>query len=198
MPALLLATKNAHKTGEIREILGKTWEVTDMNAFPTIPAPEETGATFAENASIKAVAASELFPGWVLSDDSGLEVDALSGAPGVHSARYAGEKATDAENRAKLLYEMDAVGARGRTRSGRFRCVMALARGGKLISTFDGTSEGIIAPRERGTGGFGYDALFIPRGFCKSFAQLSSEMKNGLSHRGQALEAARQYLAAAE
>src|SRR5580693_4106362 len=91
MPRLLIATKNAHKTGEIRAILGDAWEVTDLNAHPEVPAPEETGTTFAENAAIKAVAASQLFAGFVLSDDSGLEVDALGGAPGVISARYAGD-----------------------------------------------------------------------------------------------------------
>src|SRR6202012_2470277 len=114
MPHLLIATKNAHKTAEIRAILGASWEVTDLNAHPEVPAPEETGDTFAENAAIKAVAASQLFPSYVLSDDSGLEVEALGGAPGVISARYAGPKATDADNRAKLLRELATDSVRGK------------------------------------------------------------------------------------
>src|SRR5471030_1254362 len=116
MRPLLIATKNAHKTAEIRAILGGAWDVTDLNAHPEVVAPEETGTTFAENAAIKAVAASLIFHGIVLSDDSGIEADALDGAPGVYSARYDGEKATDAGNRAKLLRELDAAGARGKER----------------------------------------------------------------------------------
>ena len=119
MPRLRIATKNAHKTGEIRAILGDGWEVEDLNAHPEIPAPEETGDTFLENATIKAVAASQIFPGLVLSDDSGLAVDALGGAPGVRSARYAGENASAAEHRAKLLAAL----AGTRERTARFRCV---------------------------------------------------------------------------
>src|SRR5262245_51272166 len=124
MPRLLIATKNAHKAAEIRAILGAEWEVTDLNAFPEIAAPEDRGETFADNAAIKAEAASNVFPGLVLADDSGLEVDALGGAPGVRSARYAGEGATDADNRAKLLKELAACGSADRT--ARFHCVMAL------------------------------------------------------------------------
>lgn len=186
MPALLIATKNAHKTAEIAAML-PGWEVSDLTAFPEIPAPEETGATFAENAAIKAQAASQRFPGLVLSDDSGLEVDALAGAPGVISARYAGPAATDAENRALLLRELDATGARGKARTARFRCVMVLAEGGLLLGTFEGAVEGVIINQEKGGGGFGYDALFVPEGHCETFAQLPSETKNQLSHRARAL-----------
>src|SRR4051794_33733585 len=103
---LLVATKNAHKTAEIRAMLGADWTVEDLTVHPDIPAPEETGSTFAENAAIKALAASARFPGYVLADDSGLEVDALGGAPGVISARYAGPGATDADNRGRLLREL--------------------------------------------------------------------------------------------
>jgi XTP/dITP diphosphohydrolase len=195
MPRLLVATKNAHKTAEIRAMLGAEWEVTDLRAHPEIPAPEETGATFAENAVIKAVAASRLFPGaLVLSDDSGLEVDALGGAPGVRSARYAGEGASDAENRARLLRELEAAGARGKQRAGRFRCVMALAEGGEVRGIFDGSVEGTIINAERGEGGFGYDALFVPEGECETFAQLPAEVKNRLSHRARALAKVRDHL----
>jgi len=194
MPRLLIATKNAHKTMEIRAILGSAWDVTDLNAHPEVPAPEETGVTFAKNAAIKAVAASRLFAGFVLSDDSGLEVDALGGAPGVISARYAGLHATDADNRARLLRELAADGARGKARSARFRCVMCVARDGQVVGTFDGAVEGVIINQERGANGFGYDALFVPEGHCETFAQLSAEVKNGLSHRGRALAKARAFL----
>lgn len=190
MPRLLVATKNAHKTAEIRAMLGTMWEIEDLNAHPDVPAPEETGATFAENAAIKAVAASHLFPGLVLSDDSGLEVDALGGAPGVVSARYAGPGATDADNRARLLRELAAVGAEGKARTARFRCVMALAREGQVLATFDGTVEGVILDEEKGGGGFGYDSLFVPEGHRETFAQLSAGVKNAFSHRARALQLA--------
>ena len=183
---LLIATKNTHKTAEIAAML-PGWEVSDLAAHPEVPAPEETGATLAENAAIKAAAASQRFDGLVLSDDSGLEVDALGGAPGVISARYAGPQATDAENRARLLRELAADGVRGKARSARFHCVMVLAERGIVLGTFDGAVEGIIINEERGAGGFGYDALFVPRGYCETFGQLPAEVKNQLSHRAQAL-----------
>jgi XTP/dITP diphosphohydrolase len=195
MPALLIATKNAHKTAEIAAML-PGWQVSDLTAHPEIPAPEETGVTFEENAAIKAVAASLLFPGMVLSDDSGLEVDALDGAPGVYSARYAGLNATDADNRARLLRELEAVGTRGKARSARFRCVMAIAEAGVVLDTFAGAVEGVIVNQEKGGGGFGYDPLFVPEGFCETFGQLPAETKNQLSHRARALEGAAAFLAA--
>lgn len=191
---ILVATKNAHKTGEIRAMLGPGFEVSDLTARPEIAAPEENGATFEENAAIKAMAASEHFPGMVLADDSGLEVDALGGAPGVRSARYAGESADDAGNRDLLLKELARVGARGKERSARFHCVLVLAKGGKVIGTFDGRVEGVIINEPKGDGGFGYDPLFVPEGYCESFAQLPGEVKNQLSHRGKALEKLRQAL----
>jgi len=189
MRRLLIATKNAHKTSEIRAILGDGWRVEDLTGHPEISAPDETGATFAENASIKAVAASQTFPDYVLADDSGLEVDALGGAPGVQSARYSGPNATDASNRARLLKELS-----GAESKARFRCVMALALHGKVLGTFDGFVEGHIGSSERGNGGFGYDSLFFPDGFRETFGELSSEIKNGLSHRARALASARDFL----
>jgi XTP/dITP diphosphohydrolase len=189
MPRLLIATKNAHKTSEIRAILGNGWEIEDLTAHPEIPAPEETGATFAENASIKAIAASKLFPGLVLADDSGLEVDALAGAPGVQSARYSGTNATDASNRVRLLNEIS-----GTESAARFRCVMVIARKGEVLGTFNGTVEGRVINEERGTGGFGYDSLFVPAGYSSTFGELAAEIKNGLSHRARALAAARDFL----
>ena len=194
MPRLLIATQNAHKTSEIAALLGPAWAMSDLNAHPDIPAPEETGETFAENAAIKALAASRLFPGLVLADDSGLEVDALGGAPGVRSARYAGPQATDADNRAQLLTAL--AGVPGKERTARFRCVLVLAEGGEPRATFDGTVEGTILDAERGDGGFGYDSLFVPDGFCETFAQLPAATKNTLSHRGRAMDKARAFLAA--
>lgn len=194
MPRLLIATKNAHKTAEISAIFGPEWEVSDLTAHPEIPSPEETGETFAENAAIKALAAAERFDGWVLSDDSGLEVDALDGAPGVRSARYAGEGASDADNRARLLRELESSGARGKARTARFHCVMVLAESGHVLGTFDGAVEGIIVNQEKGVGGFGYDPLFVPEGYCETFGQLPVEVKNQLSHRARALEKVKQFL----
>lgn len=194
MPRLLIATKNAHKAAEIRAILGAGWEVTDLNAHRSVVAPDETGETFAANATLKAIAASRIFPGLVLADDSGLEVDALNGAPGVRSARYAGDRATDADNRAKLLRELDTEGARGKARTARFHCVMVLAKDGQVLGTFDGAVEGVIINQEKGDGGFGYDSLFVPAGHCETFAQLSAEVKNRESHRAQALAKAHEFL----
>jgi len=194
MPRLLVATKNAHKTAEIAAILGKDWEVMDLTGFPEIPAPEETGTTLVENAVIKAVAASLLFDGAVLADDSGLEVDALGGAPGVYSARYAGAEASDAENRAKLLRELAPRRRSGEACSARFRCVMAIAEKGATLGTFDGAVEGAVIESERGGGGFGYDALFVPEGFRETFGELPAEVKNGLSHRARALAGAAEFL----
>lgn len=184
---LLVSTRNAHKLVEIRQILGETFAVLDLSAIPDFGEVEETGSSFEENASLKALAASANFDGWVLADDSGLEVDALGGAPGVRSARFSGEGATDASNRALLLEKLD--GIRGKDRSARFRCVIALARNSKIHAHFSGSVEGVIINREKGTGGFGYDPLFVPEGHCETFAELGAGVKNLLSHRGRALEA---------
>jgi XTP/dITP diphosphohydrolase len=183
MPAVLLATSNQHKTAEIRALLGPGWTAEDLSSHTDWPQVEETGATFAENAALKAVAASLRLPGaLVIADDSGLEVEALNGDPGVRSARYAGETADDAANRRKLLAELS-----GRESSARFRCHIAIARGGAWLAGFDGAVEGCIVPEERGGGGFGYDCLFIPAGFQQTFGELPPEVKNRLSHRAAAL-----------
>jgi XTP/dITP diphosphohydrolase len=189
---LLLATRNANKTREVREILGVGWEVEDLTARPDLPDVEETGETFEENAKLKALAASAHYDGWVLADDSGLEVDALGGAPGVRSARFAGDGADMASNRARLLEKLSAV--RGKDRRGRFRCVLALARDGRIDGTFCGAVEGFIAPAERGAGGFGYDALFVPEGSCRTFAEFTPREKHSCSHRGRALAQAAAFL----
>jgi XTP/dITP diphosphohydrolase len=186
MPRLLVATKNAHKTSEIRAILGEAWEISDLTAHPEVASPEETGATFEENARIKAEAASLVFPGLVLSDDSGLEVDALAGEPGVQSALYAGTHGDDAGNRGRLKRELSRCG-RAEPWTARFRCAMAVARSGRIEAACDGRVEGRVIAEERGAGGFGYDALFIPDGHVETFGQLPPEVKNTLSHRARAL-----------
>lgn len=182
---VLVSTRNAHKLVEIRQILGPSFELLDLSSIPALGEVEETGTTFEENAALKALAASAHFGGWVLADDSGLEVDALSGAPGVRSARFSGEGATDVTNRALLLEKLAAVPAD--QRSARFRCVIALARGGEVLAHFSGAVEGAIIQSEKGEGGFGYDPLFVPEGFGETFAELGAETKNRLSHRGRAL-----------
>jgi XTP/dITP diphosphohydrolase len=187
---LVIATHNSHKTDEIRSMLAGLATVRDLSEFPEIRPADETGTTFEANATIKAVEASTALGEGVtvLSDDSGLEVDALSGAPGVYSSRFAGPEATDAENRLKLVADLEKAGARGKVRSARFRCCMVLAQGGEKVAAFDGAVEGVIGTVEKGDGGFGYDALFIPNGHCETFAQLSAATKNGMSHRARALE----------
>jgi XTP/dITP diphosphohydrolase len=188
--SLLVATHNAHKTSEMRAILaGHFDEVADLTSLPGAEVPEETGSTFAENSATKALAASGGRPGvLVLADDSGLEVDALGGAPGVISARYAGEGATDADNRARLLAELARPELAEAPRSARFRCVLTLARDGEVVARFEGAVEGRILDGERGTGGFGYDSLFVPEGHSESFGELPEEAKNAISHRSRALQ----------
>ena len=140
---------------------------------------------------MKAVEISEQVPGLVLSDDSGLEVDALNGAPGVYSSRYAGDDGNDSANNSKLLKELTGISER----TARFRCVMVLAKDGKALAHFDGAVEGSIIHQLQGEAGFGYDPLFVPDGFEKSFAELGEEVKNGLSHRARAMEKTRVWLA---
>ena len=196
MPALLLATRNAHKTVEVRAILAPAgWTVSDLSTHPEWPEVEETGVTFADNAALKALAASERLPGAVvLADDSGLEVDALGGAPGVFSARYAGPDADDAANRRKLLAELARLGVSEHRPTARFRCHITLACDGTRIGDFDGTVEGTLVSSERGAGGFGYDPLFVPEGFAETFGELPAEVKNRLSHRARALGQAVDFL----
>lgn len=222
----LIATRNAHKVGEIRAILGESFRYLTLKDFPDAPAIVEDANTFAGNATKKAVGLAhwlaetrnpklETRNGFVLADDSGLEVDALNGAPGVHSARFAAldsgnpNNSSDAENNAKLLRLLKDVPAE--KRSARFRCVLALTpvanAGSDNVSPvcyadeaelqtqiFDGACEGRIDFAPRGQGGFGYDPLFIPTGFDRSFAELGEEQKNQISHRSKALAKLREYL----
>ena len=191
---LLVATRNAHKTEEIQRILGPQFNVTDLAAHPEIPYIAESGTTFQENAILKAVAVSKRMPGFVIADDSGLEVEALGGAPGIHSARYAGMNATDQEKTDKLLEELTRVGATKNARRARFRCVLALARKGEILGVFEGIVDGQIADRPRGSHGFGYDPIFMPEGFRQTFGELAPAEKNQLSHRARALEKLRTFL----
>jgi XTP/dITP diphosphohydrolase len=194
---LLLATRNAHKTRELAAMLGPEFSVTDLTARADMPQVEESGSTFEENAALKAVTISRLVPELVVADDSGLEVDALNGAPGVYSARYAGEHATDAENVTRLLAEIDAVGAPGEP-AAQFRCVLALARGGRMLRAFDGVVRGVIARSPAGTHGFGYDPIFKPQGANRTFAELGEEAKNAISHRARAVAQLRRFLLESE
>lgn len=195
MSKLVFATSNAHKTEEVAAILGSGWQVEDLRAHPSVTLDEETGDTFEANAIIKAVSGSRGAPGLlVLADDSGLEVDALGGAPGVRSARYAGEQASAADNRAKLKTELAKQPADTRF-NGRFHCCMVLARDGVVLHVTHGSVEGRLLTQEQGAGGFGYDALFIPDGFTDSFGVLPAETKNQLSHRARALAAMKEQLA---
>jgi XTP/dITP diphosphohydrolase len=191
---LLLATRNAHKTREFRELLGPGFDVIDLSSFPEIAIPKETGRTFEENATLKAIAASKQLPSLVIADDSGLEVDALGGAPGIFSARYAGENAGDVPNVNKLLRELRKRNIATEKRSARFRCVIALAQNGKVLGVFEGFVEGKIVEPPRGSGGFGYDPIFEPKGFDQTFAEMTAESKNQISHRGQAIAALRKAL----
>jgi len=194
---LLLATCNPHKTREFRELLGAESNVLDLTSFPEITFAKETGRTFQENAILKAVNASQyrqLRNRLVVADDSGLEVDALSGAPGILSARYAGENANDKDNVAKLLRELRARNVPAEKQSARFRCVIALARDGKVLGTFERVIEGKIVDPPRGSGGFGYDPVFQPIGFEQTFAEMASDLKNKISHRGKVITALREAL----
>lgn len=190
LPRLILATRNAHKTEEIRQMLAGRYEVCNVTGFSECPEIEETGSTFHENARLKAEGISAVLDGWVLSDDSGLEVDALGGAPGVWSSSFGGEEGNHACNNARLMEEMH-----GRQdRRARFRCTMVLARSGREEAMFSGTVEGRIIESCRGNGGFGYDPLFVPEGYAETFAELGSEVKNQLSHRARALQQVVEFL----
>jgi XTP/dITP diphosphohydrolase len=193
---LIVATRNAHKTREIQRILGPAFTVTDLSSHPEIPEIRENGKSFGENAILKAVGASRHLPGLIVADDSGLEVDALGGAPGIFSARYAGKNATDKRNIDKLLDELARIGAEETHRSARFRCVIAVAQQRKLLGTFEGIVEGTIVERARGLHGFGYDPIFVPRGFEKTFAELPAEVKDTISHRAKAIRGLAAKLAA--
>lgn len=192
---VVVSTNNRGKLAEIRATLDfHGWEFVAAGELDQEwPSPEEDGLTFEDNARIKARAAWERFGMAALADDSGLEVDALNGAPGVHSSRYAGPCATDAENNRRLLLALE--GTDGPDRSARFRCTMVLIDEDGCETVATGTCEGMIGFEPRGDGGFGYDPLFVPRAVPdKTMAELEPVEKNAISHRGQALADLRRQL----
>lgn len=188
MSVIVVATKNAGKVREIKELFADLpVQLKNLNDFPNIVEPEETGATFAENAVIKAQSYALQTGFWSLADDSGLEVEALGGAPGVFSARYAGENATDQERTDKLLRELNE--AKNRNRSARFVCAMTIAdENGAIKYLSEGICKGKIALSPSGGNGFGYDPIFMPEGFQQTFGELSDEIKQRLSHRARAAQ----------
>jgi XTP/dITP diphosphohydrolase len=186
---LVIATRNAHKLEEIKAIFDfEGLEVSSAFDYPEIPDVVEDGDTFEANAVKKAVEIAQATGCWAMADDSGLEVDALGGAPGVYSARYAGEPCCYDANNEKLLREL----AGCNNRLARFRSVIALSDPEGNVQTVDGNCSGMILEELRGSNGFGYDPLFVPEGCGQTFAELSSEVKNSISHRARALEKARQ------
>jgi XTP/dITP diphosphohydrolase len=188
MPTLLVATQNRGKLREYQRLLTEYTLLTTVDAGLGDFDVEEIGATFAENAILKARAYMQASGLITLADDSGLAVDALDGRPGVYSARYGGPGLDDAGRRAKLLADLRDVPDDRRT--ARFMCVVAVARPGvDEVLQVEGRVEGRILHTERGTGGFGYDALFQPDGHAQTFGELAAEVKDGLSHRGRAVTA---------
>lgn len=193
MRELLVASGNRGKILEIGKALGGCVDrILSAADCPGLPPVIEDGATFEDNALKKALSAALASGIPALADDSGLVVEALGGRPGVFSARYAGEGAGDAENNEKLLRELNGIPEEQRHAS--FHCVAALCLPDGTCSTFTGELHGIILAEPRGNGGFGYDPLFLVPGYGKTLAELSLDIKNGISHRGKALEKLRKFL----
>ena len=190
---LLLATRNRNKVTEMQHALAGTgWEVMMLSDFGDMPEVEEDGVTFEENARKKARSAAERAEMWTLAEDAGLEVDALGGEPGVKSARYCGEVANDADRVRKVLDRTINVPEERRT--ARFRCVMCLVDPAGIETCFEGRCEGRIAHSARGTAGFGYDPIFMPDGYSRTFAELGLSVKSRISHRAQAMRQVIDYL----
>lgn len=188
MANVVIATSNAHKVEEYKALMGDdSIELQSLLDYPGFPEVEENGTTFTENASIKAVAASKYCDAPAFADDSGLEVFALNGEPGIYSARYA---PTDGERIAKLLKNLEGK----EDRRARFVCVIAIAFNGEVIETFEGEIRGTIGFEPKGDNGFGYDPVFIPDGETRTFAELSSEEKNRISHRANAFRKAAEFV----
>lgn len=186
---LVLATRNPGKTKEIRELLEDfPVDIKNLDDFGPIPEIEEDGATFDENAFKKASFTARILGIPALGDDSGLEVAALNGAPGIYSARYAGTDASDQENNTKLLREMEGE----KDRSAAFTCLISIAVPCGVALTYEGRCEGMISTTPAGENGFGYDPVFYYPALDKTFGQLSSEEKNRISHRGKALTEVKQ------
>ena len=186
MVKAVLATKNRGKVEEMKALLqGLGFEILSLDEVADVGEIVEDGNSFLENAMKKAKVVAEKTGLLAIADDSGLEVDALDGRPGIHSARFAGENASDEENNIKLLHEMQDVP--DEKRGAGFKCVIVAYRpDGKWLSV-EGECRGIITTSQRGTNGFGYDPVFVPEGYDKTMAELTSEEKNRISHRGKAL-----------
>lgn len=197
---LIIATQNIHKVQEIRAILNNwNWEIRALSDINPNLIIIEDGVTYEENARKKAERVLREFDWITLGEDTGLEVDALDGRPGVYSARYAGDNASYQDNIQKLLSEMRNISLENRT--ARFRCVCALAFSlgyRRPTQIFEGICQGFIIDKPRGNGGFGYDPIFVPQGYDKTFAELASEEKNRISHRGKALQKVKSFLSAIE
>jgi XTP/dITP diphosphohydrolase len=193
-PLLVLGTRNAKKRQEIEEILSKTGlELSDLSAFPNAPEVVEDGITFEANARKKASELAKVLGRWVLGEDSGLVVPTLGGRPGVYSARYAGRQGDDVANNQKLLAELAPFP--DDRRAAYYVCMLALADpSGAIRAGAEGRCHGVIVRALRGSGGFGYDPLFLIPEYHKTFGELSSRVKHGLSHRSRALERLRQAL----
>jgi XTP/dITP diphosphohydrolase len=187
MPRLVLGSRNKKKLGELVDLLGDLGiELTDLSPYPAAPEVDETGTTFEENARLKATQLAPVLGEWVLGEDSGLCVPALGGAPGVYSARYAGKHGDDAANNAKLLAELS--GKSGDDRAAYYVSTAALANpAGEVVAVVDGKCWGVIGTAAKGTGGFGYDPLFVVPEYHASFGELSGRVKHALSHRGRAV-----------
>lgn len=194
MRSLLLGTRNPGKVIEIKSILADSgWSFSSLQEFPDVGEAEENFVTFAENAIAKAQFYASATGLCALADDSGLEVAALGGAPGVFSARYAGANASDADRRALLLSELSKTA--DTDRRARFVAVAAIASpNGEVLSVSEGICEGTITFTARGSGGFGYDPLFVPEGHDQTFAELPDTVKNRISHRARALMITKDFL----
>ena len=194
MPTLLIGTRNPGKVREIESILADSgWSFSSLQSFPGVDTPAESGATYAENAILKARFYAAATGICALADDSGLEVEALAGAPGVYSARYAGDNACDADRRALLVSELARIP--NVNRRARFIAVVAISDGqGAVLNVSEGVCEGTIIFSPRGHSGFGYDPLFVPDGYNETFAELSEAVKNRISHRARALVKTRDFL----
>jgi XTP/dITP diphosphohydrolase len=194
---LEVATSNPGKLREYRELAGdQPIQLESVAGIASLPPFDESARTFAENSAGKALYYSRFTSEPVIADDSGLVVPALGGAPGVHSARYAGPSATDADRVAKLLSEMR--GKKGGERQARFICVLTLAQAGRAIAVFSDSVEGVLAEEPRGSGGFGYDPIFYFDKLRKTYAEISRQEKNEYSHRGRAFRKLLRFLLSPE
>jgi len=188
---LLIATTNPDKVKEIRHVLdGADVEMRTLADFPAIVAPEETGSTFEENARAKAAYYAHATGELTVAEDSGLEIDALDGAPGVHSARYGGESASYPDKFARLYRALD-----GKNSAARFVCALVLASPDRIVFEARGTVEGEVAPSPKGDGGFGYDPMFLYPQYGRTFGEVTAQEKLAVSHRGRAFRQLRDWLA---